>query len=169
MRKLLWGMTAMVALAAPGALTAQGSQTATINVYARVQSAVTFSNQTDLDFGAAITPGMGATVAPANGGKVMVSYNTPTTVTVAGTSLSRTGGGTLAVTYACAQASTGTATSPTPFPSTCAAGYTTALTNSARTDHWIYVGGDIAASETTSAAAGTYNGTVTFTATYTTY
>lgn len=147
---------------------AASAQTATINVSATVQSAVSFSNTSDLSFGAAITPGSGATVTPANGGKSMVSYNVPTTVTVAGTALTN-GGASLAVTYSCAQAATGTAAAPTAFPGTCAAGYTTALSGNALTDHWIYVGGDIAAAATTSAPAGIYSGTVTLTATYTTY
>lgn len=168
MKKTVLALTAAACLAIPALASAQ-SQTATINATAKIQSAVTFSNPTNLDFGAAITPGTGATVTPANGGKIMASYNTPTTITVAGTALNRAGGGSLAVTYSCAQAATGTATTPTAFAGTCAAGYTTTLTGNARTDHWLYVGGDIAAAATTTAPAGNYTGTITFTATYTTY
>ena len=169
MKKSAYFLVAAAALAVPAVATAQSPVTATINATARVQSAVAFSNPTDLDFGAAITPNTAASVAPANGGKIMVSYNTPTTVTVAGTALNRAGGGSLAVTYSCAQAATGTSPTPTAFVGTCAAGYTTALTGNATTDHWLYVGGDIAAAATQNAPAGTYTGTVTFTATFTTY
>jgi hypothetical protein len=161
---------ALAALAALPAVASAQTQTATINVVAKVQSSVSFSNTTNLDFGAAITPGTAATVTAANGGKVMVSYNTPTTVTVAGTALTHSASAaTIPVTYSCAQATTGTATTPTAFAGTCAAGYTTALNGNARTTHWIYLGGDIAASATTTAPAGNYAGTATFTATYTTY
>jgi hypothetical protein len=169
MKKSAIFLAAAACLAVPAIASAQSPVSATINAIAKVQSSVAFSNPTDLDFGAPITPGTGATVTAANGGKIMVSYNTPTTVTVAGTALNRAGGGSLPVTYSCAQAATGTATTPTAFAGTCAAGYTTALTGSARTDHWLYVGGDIAAGATTTAPAGNYTGTVTFTATFTTY
>jgi spore coat protein U-like protein len=164
-------LVAAAALALPAVASAQGSPvTATINATAQVQSSVAFSNPSDLDFGAPITPGTAASVTPANGGKIMVSYNTPTTVTVAGTALTHSASAaTLPVTYSCAQAATGTATTPTAFAGTCAAGYTTALSGNARTDHWLYVGGDIAAGATSAAPAGNYAGTVTFTATFTAY
>lgn len=168
MKKSALFIAAAACLALPAVASAQ--TTATINAVARVQSSVAFSNPTNLDFGAPITPGTAASVTPANGGRIMVSYNTPTTVTVAGTALAHSGSGaTLPVTYSCAQAATGTATTPTAFAGTCAAGYTTALSGNARTDHWLYVGGDIAAGATTTAPAGNYQGTVTFTATFTTY
>jgi spore coat protein U-like protein len=165
MRKLSFALAAVVAL--PGFASAQ-TATATINATAIVQSAVTFSNTANLDFGAAIVPGSGATVTPANGGKAMVSYNVPTTITVAGTALS-SGGASLPVTYSCAQASTGTNPTPTAFSGSCAGGFTTALSGAAQTSHWIYIGGAILAASTTSAPAGTYTGTVTLTATYTTF
>ena len=159
---------ALVALVAFPAVVSAQTATATINATAIVQSAVTFSNTANLDFGAAITPGSGATVTPANGGKAMVSYNVPTTVTVSGTALAN-GAASLPVSYSCAQATTGTNPAPTAFAGTCAAGYTTALVGNFQTDHWIYIGGVIAAAATTSAPAGTYTGTVTLTATYTTF
>ena len=166
MKKLAFAVAAVIAL--PAFASAQ-TATATLNATALVQSAVAFSNPTNLDFGTAITPGSGATVTPANGGKIMVSFNTPALVTVAGTALSRVGGGSLAVTYSCAQATTGVSATPTAFAGTCAAGYTTSLSGTARTDHWLYVGGDIAAAASTNAPAGTYTGTITFTATYSTF
>jgi hypothetical protein len=98
----------------------------------------------------------------------MVSYNVPTLVSVSGTALAN-GAASLPVTYSCAQAATGTNPTPTAFAGTCAAGYTTALVGNFQTDRWIYIGGAIAAAATTSAPAGTYTGTVTLTATYTTF
>ena len=161
--------TTALALAALFAVPAIATaQTAMINVSATVQSAVSFSNTSDFSFGTAITPGTGATVTPANGGKSMISYNVPTTVSVSGTALDN-GGASLPVAYSCAQATTGTSATPTAFPGTCAAGYTTSLSGNALTDHWVYVGGAISAASTTSAPAGIYTGTVTLTATYTTY
>jgi hypothetical protein len=162
---------AAVAAAVPAVGAAQ-TQTATINVTAKVQTSVSFSNSAPLDFGAAITPGTAASVSAANGGKVMISYNTPATVTVAGTSLTETavgGSATIPVTYSCAHATTGTSATPTAFAGTCAAGYVTTLNGRAKTDHWIYLGGDIAGAATTSVPAGNYAGTATFTATYTNY
>lgn len=165
----LYKLVLAAAVAIPGVAQAQ-TQTATINVTAKVQTAVTFSNSAPLDFGTAITPGTAASVAPADGGKVMVSYNTPTTVTVAGTVLTETAGSaTIPVTYSCSHATTGTSTAPTAFAGTCAAGYTTTLNGRAKTDHWIYLGGGIAAAATNAVPAGNYSGTATFTATYTTY
>ena len=158
-----------VAAAAIPAIAGAQTQTATIAVTARVQSSVSFSNPAPLDFGAAITPGTATSVAPAAGGKVMITYNTPTTITVAGSPLAEVGGATIPVTYSCAHAATGASTAPTAFASTCAAGYTTALNGRARTDHWLYLGGDIAAAATSTAPAGNYTGTATFTATYLTY
>ena len=165
---------AFIASASLPALAAAQTQTATINVTAKVQSTVSFSNAANLDFGAAITPGTAASVAPGTAsGKVMISYNTPATVTVAGTDLTETAGGgspaTIPVTYSCAQANSGTAAAPTAFAGTCAAGFTTALNGRARTDHWVYLGGSIAAGATSTVPAGNYAGTATFTATYTTY
>jgi hypothetical protein len=165
MRKIALAIAAVVAL--PAFASAQ-TATATINATAIVQSAVTFSNTANLDFGTAITPGSGATVTPANGGKAMVSYNVPTTITVAGTALA-SGSASLPVTYSCAQATTGNSATPTAFSGSCAGGFTTALSGAAQTSHWIYIGGAIAAASTTAAPAGTYSGTVTLTATYTTF
>ena len=160
--------TALVLAALLAVPAVASAQTATINVSATVQSAVSFSNTTDFSFGAAITPGTGATVTPANGGKSMVSFNVPTTVSVSGTALAN-GGSSLPVTYSCAHDAIGTSATPTAFAGSCAAGYTTALSGNALTSHWIYVGGAIAAASTTSAPAGIYTGTVTLTATYTSY
>ena len=159
-------------VALPTLAAAQGSQSATVNVTAKVQSAVSFSNAANLDFGGAITPGTAASLAPGtSSGKVMITYNTPATVVVSGTALTETSGGaspaTIPVTYSCAQAATGTAASPATF--SCATGYTTALSGRARTDHWVYLGGDIAAAATSAVPAGSYAGTATFTATYTNY
>lgn len=167
--KRIASLVLTMALGGTLSLSAQ-SATASMAATARVQSAVSFSSISNLDFGAAAAPGTAIISTPANGGKAMVTYNTPTTITVTGSSLAHTTlPATLAVTYACAQATTGTSTTPTAFPGSCAAGYTTALAGNARTSHWIYVGGTIAAAETATAPAGVYNGSITLTATYTTF
>lgn len=162
---------ALAALAAaPSLASAQsGSASGTMQASAKVQSAVTFSNPSALNFGTS-TPGAAVTVAPASGAKIMVTYNVPTSITVAGTALTWSGGSaSIPVSYSCASASTGTAASPAAFSGTCAAGYTTGLTGAARTDWWIYVGGAIASGATTTLPAGDYTGTITVTGTYTTY
>lgn len=170
MKKMAFSLAAAAVFALPALGHAQVSPvTATINATAKVQSAVSFSNPQDLDFGDAITPGSAASVAPGtSSGKIQVTYNVPTTITVTGTSLSN-GGASLGVTYKCAQDASGTATTPTTVADCGGTGFTTSLVGNTLSNHWIFVGGDIAASETTSAPAGSYTGTVTFTATFTTY
>lgn len=156
-------------IAAAPSLRAQTS-TAPISVTAKVQSAVTLSGMVPLDFGAGIVPGSPATVTAANGGKIMVSYNVNTQVSLPNTvTLTRTGGGSVAVTLNCAQASTGTAPSPTAFATDCATGYGATLVGNARTDWWVYLGGTIAGAATASVPAGNYAGSATVTATYTTF
>src|SRR5215217_2017397 len=136
-----------LALLIAGAPTlAAQTATAPIGVTAKVQSAVTLSGMVPLDFGAGIVPGTPATVTPANGGRIMASYNVNTQLSLPNTvTLTRAGGGTVLVTLSCAQASTGTAPAPTPFAADCATGYGATLVANARTDWWIYLGGSIAA------------------------
>ncbi|MDB4880077.1 MAG: hypothetical protein JWL60_1523 [Gemmatimonadetes bacterium] len=156
-------------LAATTTAHAQASA-APIGVTAKVQSAVTMSGMVPLDFGTGIVPGTPTTVAPASGGRLMVSYNVSTQLSMPNSvSLTRTGGGSVLVTLDCAQASTGTAVSPTPFATDCAGGYTTTLVGAARTDWYLYLGGTIAGAATSAVPAGTYTGNVTVTATYTTF
>lgn len=161
-------LLALLVVAAP-TLRAQTS-TAPISVTAKVQSAVTLSGMVPLDFGAGIVPGTPATITAANGGKIMVSYNVNTQLSLPNSvTLTRTGGGSISVSLTCAQAATGTAPAPTPFATDCATGYGATLVGNARTDWWLYLGGSIAGAATTSAPAGNYAGNATVTATYTTF
>jgi hypothetical protein len=159
---------ALVIAFAPS-LAAQSS-TAPIGVSAKVQSAVTLSGMVPLDFGAGIVPGTPATIAPANGGRIMASYNVNTQLSLPNAvTLTRAGGGTIVVSLSCAEAATGTAPAPTPFTTDCATGYAAALVGNARTDWWLYLGGAITGAATASAPAGIYTGNATVTATYTTF
>ena len=156
-------------LGTASSLAAQTS-TAPIGVSAKVQSAVTLSGMVPLDFGAGIVPGTPATVTPANGGRIMASYNVATQLSLPNSiTLTRAGGGTILVSLSCAQASTGTAPSPAAFPTDCATGYSAALVANARTDWWLYLGGAITGAATASVPAGSYTGSATVTATYTTF
>src|SRR5258705_266587 len=131
-------------------LTAQTSS-APIGVSAKVQSAVTLSGMVPLDFGAGIVPGTPAGVTAANGGKIMVSYNVNTQLSLPNTvTLTGGGGGSVVVTLSCAQSATGTAPPPTPFATDCATGYGATLVGNARTDWWLYLGGDTTGAATPS-------------------
>lgn len=150
-------------------LAAQTSS-APIGVTAKVQSAVTLSGMVPLDFGSGIVPGTPATIAPANGGRIMASYNVSTQLSLPNTvTLTRAGGGSVVVSLSCAQDATGTAPAPTPFATDCATGYGATLVGNARTDWWLYLGGTIAGAATASVPAGSYTGNATVTATYTTF
>ena len=150
-------------------LAAQTS-TAPIGVSAKVQSAVTLSGMVPLDFGAGIVPGTPATVTAANGGRIMASYNVNTQLSFPNTvTLTRAGGGSVLVTLRCAQAPTSTSPTPTAFAADCATGFGATLIGNARTDWWLYLGGDIAGAATASVPAGIYTGSATLTATYTTF
>jgi spore coat protein U-like protein len=158
-----------VLIASAPASRAQTS-TAPISVTAKVQSAVTLSGMVPLDFGTGIVPGTPATVTPANGGKIMASYNVNTQLSLPNTvTLTRAGGGSVLVSLSCAQSSSGTAPAPTPFATDCATGYGAALVGNARTDWWLYLGGAITGAATASVPAGNYSGNATVTATYTTF
>ena len=94
----------MLLLVIAPSIAAQTS-TAPIAVTAKVQSAVTLSGMVPLDFGAGIVPGSPATVTAANGGKIMVSYNVNTQLSLPNSvTLTRGGGGSVSVTLSCAQA-----------------------------------------------------------------
>ena len=166
MKRLL---PAVLLLVSTHALRAQTS-TAPIGVTAKVQSAVTLSGAVALDFGAGIVPGTPTTITPANGGRLMASYNVNTQLSLPNSvTLTRAGGGSIAVTLSCAQASTSNSAAPTPFATDCLTGYGATLVSNARTDWWLYLGGSIAGAATSTAPAGVYSGNATVTATYTTY
>ena len=159
----------MILFAMAPTMAAQTS-TAPIGVSAKVQSAVTLSGMVPLDFGAGIVPGTPANVTAANGGKIMASYNVNTQLSLPNSvTLTRAGGGTVLVSLNCAHAATGTSPTPTPFASDCATGYGAVLIGNARTDWWLYLGGNIAGAATASVPAGVYTGNATVTATYTTF
>src|SRR4051812_7645054 len=163
-------LLALALLVGSAATLSAQTSTAPIGVTAKVQSAVTLSGMVPLDFGAGIVPGTPATITPANGGKIMASYNVNTQLSLPNTvTLTRAGGGTVLVTLSCAQSASGTAPAPTPFATDCATGYGATLIGSARTDWWLYLGGAIAGAATTSVPAGIYTGNATVTATYTTF
>jgi hypothetical protein len=141
----------------------------TVGAVARVQSSVTFmAPARSLDFGA-ITPGTLTTVAPSAGGLIGLRYNTSATVVVSGLTLTHATlpGITLTPSVTCAQDAGSAAASPTTF--TCGSGYSTALAANALTTWYFYIGGSITGAQTSTIAAGVYNGSVTLTATFTTY
>jgi spore coat protein U-like protein len=166
MKRLLPAL--LLLIAAPSAR-AQISA-APIGVTAKVQSAVTLSGAVALDFGSGIVPGTPTTVTPANGGRVMASYNVNTQLSMPNNvTLTRAGGGTIVVTLSCAQASTSASATPVLFATDCLTGYGATLVGNARTDWWLYLGGAISGAATSTAPAGVYTGNATVTATYTTY
>lgn len=163
-------LLALAVLFPVAATAAAQTSTAPISVTAKVQSAVTLSGMVPLDFGAGIVPGTPATITPANGGKIMASYNVNTQLSLPNSvTLTRTGGGSVLVTLSCAQAATGTAPTPTAFATDCATGYAATLVGNATTSWWLYLGGAITGAATASVPAGIYTGNATVTATYTTF
>jgi spore coat protein U-like protein len=166
MKRLL---PALLLLIAPPSARAQVSA-APIGVTAKVQSAVTLSGAVALDFGSGIVPGTPTTVTPANGGRLMASYNVNTQLSIPNSvTLTRTGGGTIAVTLSCAEASISSSATPIPFATDCLTGFGATLVGNARTDWWLYLGGSIAGAATSTVPAGVYTGNATVTATFTTY
>ena len=155
-------LAAAALLLAPAALSAQ-TATGTVAATATVKTAVSFGTPTDLAFGD-ITPNVAKTIAPADGGKISLSYNTSATVTVGTLTMSGPNSQTFAPTLACAQDAAANAAAPTIF--TCASGYTPALSGGAATWHF-YIGGTVPAAASQNLPAGSYTGSVTLTATYT--
>jgi hypothetical protein len=159
--------TVLFAIAAmPAALMGQ-SASGTVAATATVQSAVAFQTPVrNLDLGI-MTPGAAVTITPANGGVIGIQYNTPATVTVGTLLMTGPGGATFSPTLSCAQAGTSNAANPAAF--TCGTGYVTALATNAASTWYTYVGATVSAGATTSAPAGDYTGTVTLTATFSTF
>ena len=160
-------VTVLFALAAmPAALLGQ-TASGTVAATATVQSAVAFQTPVrNLDLGV-MTPGAAVTITPANGGVVGIQYNTPATVTVGTLLMTGPGGATFSPTLSCAQAGTSNAAAPAAF--TCGTGYMTTLAANAASTWYTYIGASLAAGVTTSAPAGEYTGTVTLTATFSTF
>lgn len=151
-------------LLAPAALGAQ-TATGTVSANATVKTAVSFGTALQsLDFGPVVPGGADVVIAPANGGKIALSYNTSATVTVGTLSMTGPNGATISPTLACAQDASSAAAAPATFA--CGTGYTPALGATAATWHF-YIGGTITGASTTTLPAGAYTGSVTLTATYT--
>ena len=167
MNKLALALFAAVVVA-PAVASAQ-SATGSVNVNATVQSAVSFGTQTSANFGI-VTPNVAATVTPGGvgSGRIPVSYNTDFTVTApASVTLNHASvAASITVTSACAEDSNGASATPTAF--TCATGYSRSGVTGAGT-HYLFVGGSIPAAQTATAPAGAYSGSLTFTATFTSY
>jgi spore coat protein U-like protein len=147
------------------------AQNISLNARGTVASAVSVARLSDLDFGAAaIVPGIAASIAPANGARIRVDFNEPTTVT-APDFLMITGpaGALLRVDLVCAQAPTPGAAAPTAFVAPCAGGFVPPIAGNVGGTHYIYVGGTIAAPATTTVRAGSYAGTFAVTASYVNY
>ncbi len=146
-------------------------QNFSLNALGTVASAVSVARLGDLSFGAtAIVPGTGAGVTPANGARVRVDYNEPTSVTAPNfIMIAGPGGAQLRVDLVCAEAATASAPSPTPFVAPCAGGFVPPVTGNVGGTHFIYVGGTIGAAASAAAPAGSYVGTFSVTASYASY
>jgi hypothetical protein len=146
-------------------------QSFSLNAQGTVASAVAIARLGDLSFGAtAIVPGTGSSVTPANGARIRVDYNEPTSVTAPGfLMIVGPGGAQLRVDLACAQATTASAPAPIAFATTCAGGFIPPLAGNVGGTHYIYVGGSIGAAATATVPAGSYAGTFSVTASYVNY
>jgi hypothetical protein len=147
------------------------AQAFAVNAGATVTSAVTVVRLGDLSFGATpIIPGSGATVTAANGGRAQLNYNEPATVTIpAFVMVAGPGGALLRVDLACAQATTPTSSTPTPFSAGCAAGFIPPITGDIGGTHYVYIGGTVTSVASGGAGAGSYAGTFPVTAAYVAY
>jgi spore coat protein U-like protein len=147
------------------------AQNFSLNARGTVASAVSVARLSDLAFGAtAIVPGTAASVAPANGARVRVDFNEPTTVTAPDyVMITGPAGALLRVDLACAQDATPTAAAPTAFGVPCAGGFVPPISGNVGGTHYIYVGGTSAVPASSTAAAGSYAGTFAVTASYVNY
>jgi hypothetical protein len=143
------------------------------SVYARgrVASTVTVARLGDLSFGAAaIIPGIAATIAPANGARVRVDFNEPTTVTAPNfVMIAGPAGASLRVDLVCAQDASAASPAPTAFAAPCAGGFIPPMSGNVGGTHYVYVGGTVAPASSLSAPAGVYAGGFSVTATFVSY
>ncbi|MDB4879284.1 MAG: hypothetical protein JWL60_730 [Gemmatimonadetes bacterium] len=153
------------------ALPRSGARAQALNAHATVASSVSITRVADLAFGAvAITPGILATVTPANGGRARIDYNEPATVTapafvmLAGPSATQ-----LRVDLQCAAHATSASSAPVLFPAGCAGGFSAPISGNVGGTHYVYVGGTVAAAASSAAPAGSYAGSFSVTATYVVY
>lgn len=147
------------------------AQNFSLNAHGTVASSVSVARLSDLAFGAtAIVPGTATSVTPANGARIRVDFNEPTTVTAPDyLTITGPGGALLRVDLVCAQDPTPTAATPTPFAAPCAGGFVPPISGNVGGTHYIYVGGTIAGPATASIPAGSYAGSFTVTASYVNY
>lgn len=147
------------------------AQNFSLNARGTVASAVSVARLSDLAFGAtAIVPGTATSVAPANGARIRVDFNEPTTVTAPDfVTIAGPGGALLRVDLACAQDPTPTAAAPAAFAAPCAGGFVPPISGNVGGTHYIYVGGTIAAPATSAVPAGSYAGSFAVTASYVNY
>jgi hypothetical protein len=138
---------------------------------ASVASSVTAVRLNDLSFGAtAIVPGTAASVAPANGARVRVDFNEPTTVTAPNfLMIGGPAGATLRVDLVCAQDASAAAAAPTAFGAPCAGGFIPPIAGNVGGTHYIFVGATVGAAASASAVAGNYAGSFSVTASFVSY
>lgn len=143
------------------------------SLYARglVASTVTVARLGDLSFGAtAIIPGTAANIAPANGARVRVDFNEPTTVTAPNfVTIAGPAGASLRVDLVCAQDVSASSAAPIAFAAPCAGGFIPPMSGNVGGTHYIFVGGTIAPASSLSAPAGSYVGGFSVTATFVAY
>ena len=147
------------------------AQNFSLNARGTVASAVSVARMNDLSFGAvAIVPGTAAAVSPANGARVRVDYNEPTSVTAPDfVMIAGPAGALLRVDLVCAHDPTPSAPAPTAFGTPCAGGVVPPLSGNVGGTHYVYVGGVVGASSSASVPAGSYAGTFSVTASYVNY
>ena len=147
------------------------AQNFSLNAHGTVASAVSVARLSDLAFGAtAIVPGTATSVTPANGARIRVDFNEPTTVTAPDfVMIAGPGGALLRVDLVCAQDPTPSAATPTAFAALCAGGFIPPISGNVGGTHYIYVGGTVAPAASASLRAGSYAGTFAVTASYVNY
>ena len=147
------------------------AQNVSLSAHGTVTSSVTAVRVNDLTFGAtAIVPGVAASVAPANGARVRVDFNEPTTVTAPNfVMIAGPAGTTLRVDLVCAQDANPAAASPTAFVTPCAGGFIPPISGNVGGTHFIFVGATVGAAASASALAGNYAGSFSVTATFVSY
>ncbi|HEY0994495.1 MAG TPA: hypothetical protein VGD77_00760 [Gemmatimonadaceae bacterium] len=162
-------LTSSLALGTLAGSSRAASGQATLTATAQLAASATVTT-TQLDF-ATITPGVTKSIAPQAGladgiaGTAAVVFNTSQVTVAVPAAMTLTGpGATMQATLACAWAAASGATSTTPF--TCTTGQVFTNASAGQGQGYVYVGGSIAAAESTAKPAGTYNGAVTVTATY---
>lgn len=167
MKRSTLAVVLAAAIAAPAIASAQATQTQSITVNATVHSYVAWTKTADLTFAAGVTPGTAATVAPASGALLSLSYNQDLSVAApASVSISNVAtGAAMTVDLTCAQSAVAADPAPTAF--VCTTGQALTFSGTAANTRYFYVGGGITAANSTGRPAGSYSGTFNITASYT--